>query len=62
MKCLQESKCVGYNYRSNSNKYAASCELSNKTQERGGKTDSDGNHGGWIFYQNLETVSIDSEL
>ena len=56
LRCLQESTCVGYNYRSASNIYAVNCQLSSKTQERDGK---DGK-GQWTFYQDLETVSRES--
>ena len=55
LKCLQKSTCVGYNYRSKSNKYAVNCQLGNKPQERGGS-------GEWTFYQDLETVSRKTKI
>ena len=56
-RCIQESTCMGYNYRPAMNSYAVNCQLSNKTQvsKRGGERE-DG-RGEWTFYQDPETVS-----
>ena len=53
MRCLKESKCVGYNWRkTKSNKYAVNCQLSNKTKES-----ESSESGEWMFYQDTNNVS-----
>ena len=47
--CLQKSKCVGFNYRTKSNKYAVNCQLSNKKRDNGEIE----NTGEWKFYQDV---------
>ena len=54
--CLQASRCVGYNYRPKSNRYAVNCQLSSKIRGKDEQTVAKGN---WEFYQDLETVSSD---
>ena len=47
MKCLEKSPtCVGYNYRSKSNRYAVNCQLSNKTR---GKDQATGANKKWAL-------------
>ena len=53
LKCLQTTTCVGYNYRSETNKYAVNCQLSNKARE----SDKESNaKEKWNFYRALEVV------
>ena len=54
MKCVPESTCVGFNYRTKSNKYVTNCQLSNKTYEK--KNGKSKEIGEWKFYQDLRTI------
>ena len=54
MKCVPKSSCVGFNYRTKSNKYVTNCQLSNITNEkRNGKSKGIGE---WKFYQDVQTI------
>ena len=54
MKCVPKSTCVGFNYKTKSNKYVINCQLSNKTREKkNGKSEETGE---WKFYQDVQTI------
>lgn len=55
MRCLETSTCVGFNYRTNSNKYVANCQLSKETRESV-ETEE---RGEWEFYQDERTTLSD---
>ena len=51
---------MGFNYRTESNKYVVNCQLSTKTYEkRNGKSKKTGK---WKFYQDVRATVSDFEL
>ena len=57
MRCLETSTCVGFNYRTNSNKYVANCQLSKETRESGSVETEE--RGEWEFFQDERTTLSD---
>ena len=51
LRCLQQSTCVGFNYRPKSSNYAINCQLSSKAQEK-----KDAENGEWTFFQKVSTA------
>ena len=60
MMCLRKSTCLGYNYRTKSNKYVVNCQLRKKThvREKGESEET----GEWMFYQDVRTTVSESKL
>ena len=54
--CVQKETCMGFNYRTKSNKCVVNCQLSTKTHER--ENGESKETGEWKFYQDVRlTVS-----
>lgn len=57
MRCAPNSPCLGFNYRTKSDKYVVNCQLSNKAQKR--ENDKSKETGMWAFYQDVSKTVYD---
>lgn len=58
MRCALNSTCLGFNYRTKSNRYIVNCQLSNKSQK--GENGKYGEAEKWTFYQDVSKTVYDT--
>ena len=51
LRCLEKSTCVGFNYKTKSNRYVINCQVGSKTKEKNIKKNE--TKGEWTFYQDV---------